>query len=111
MFPLVVGVEKKVLVCVGGYSVDLDAQAVSFNVHGTVQECQTCSSDILTGEFDVSIHYVDVFSEGFYFQCSDPDIYSMLSTYLYQWLEAVPVKEVKASATPVSPCYSHISIH
>lgn len=61
--------------CVCGYSVDLDVQAVPFNVHGTVQECQTCSSGILTGEFDISIHYVDVFHEGFYFQCSDPDTY------------------------------------
>lgn len=69
------GVEKKVLVYVGGYSVDLDVQAVFFNVHGTVQECQRCSSDILTGEVDVSIHYVAVFHEGFYFQCSDPDTY------------------------------------
>lgn len=56
-----VGVEKKVLVCVVGFSVDLDVQAtVSFDVHSTVQWGQISSSDIFMGEFDVFVNIVDI---------------------------------------------------
>lgn len=65
---------------------------VTFDLHGTVQEGQTCSSNSLAGELDVFIVLMMAVKAS---PSSDLILTYVSSTYLYQWPWAVPVKECK----------------
>ena len=57
-----------------GFPIHGDVEAsVFFNVHGTIQESQAVALDILSGEFDVFVHRIDMVCEGFNLLCLDFD--------------------------------------